>query len=427
MDSQSPSVPMTPMTSDRGDDRTHCSRRSRSGRLWQKAIFAGLAVLTPRSACAFQNPLFSGGEQHAQCSLSPRQTLRWRTATGCDASLTPSVDLQPEVEEEPLEDNTAMNGLSSIASYSGTLRQQDVPSTKAEAPELLEDHVTRNLAIEIQTGVALQNRRSELEQELGRSPVVGEWARATGMSCDALLSMIRRSNRARDKLVTSNLRLVNSVVTPLLTRSRSLTHQDLMQEGTLGLIRAAEKFDAHRDTKFSTYAYFWIRAAVLRAIQDHNDLIRLPGSQHERLSRVMSVRRQLSMQQGSEPSDELLADKLGITARELRRRFDLLSSQGKTYDLSEHWTNLPASEIETRVMDADLREDIGRVLERHLRPQELLALQLRFGLDGRTGSVRSMAEVGVIMHLSKERIRQLVQGALRKLRSLDLHDYLEAA
>ena len=106
---------------------------------------------------------------------------------------------------------------------------------------------------------------------------------------------------------------------------------------------------------------------------------------------------------------------------------DLLSSQGKTYDLSEHWTSLPASEIETRVMDTDLREDIGRVLERHLRPQELLALQLRFGLDGRTGSVRSMAEVGIMMHLSKERIRQLVQGALRKLRSLDLHDYLEAA
>ena len=249
-------------------------------------------------------------------------------------------------------------------------------------------------------------------------------------SYDKLLGLIRKGNKSKDRLVTANLRLVNLVVNKLYSRTRALTHNDLMQEGSLGLIRAAEKFDGERGTTFATYAMWWIRAATLRAIQDHDDIIRLPVSQHEKLGRVTSMRRQLSLQHGSEPSQAQLASALDVSEKELRRCLDLLdqktnmaSLDGSTYVASRAAQALDSDDSVSR---ADLRADISRVLAQNLRPQELQALQLRFGLDGQTVDGRSMAEVGLIMHLSKERIRQIVKSALSKLAENpdDLEDYL---
>lgn len=244
-------------------------------------------------------------------------------------------------------------------------------------------------------------------------------------------------SQARHKLLVSNIRLVHSVVNSQFSLSRSLSRQELFQEGSLGLIRAADQYDSTRNASFGTYAYLWIRSNCQSAIRNHDDMIPMPRTQKKLLMQVSQASLRLRMEYGEEPSVGLLASELEISLEELHRRQGLLTR--KCYSLESPYSDLvvdTAKDADDTAMRENLREDMAYVLKHHLDPQELLALQLRFGLKtsiqdaipvrlhGKKRGLRSIREIATIMSFSKEHIRKTVQRALCKLRSAGLETYL---
>lgn len=306
--------------------------------------------------------------------------------------------------------------------------------------DMLNHTEVREMSLQVRHGVNLHRVREQLEESSGQSPTVGEWASALGMSSEALLGTLRRSRRAKDKLVSSNLRLVNMVVNRHINQARFLTHQDLMQEGSVALMRAAEKYDPDVGSLFSTYATWCITGAVRRAIQDKDSLVRVPISQQEKLIALTRVMRQLTEDDplGEEPTAAEVAVASRMDEEEVQRLLQLLNSHRRSaVSLDAH----PGLSSKGLVSDGDVtfnsvsltsvQEDIQAVLKRHLGPQELTALQLRYYLD-RTDTgvrsysqrhIRSLREVGRLMDLSKERIRVILQGAVAKLQDTGIGDY----
>jgi len=245
------------------------------------------------------------------------------------------------------------------------------------------------------------------------------WAEEVKMSLPEFRRRLHRGRRAKEKMVQSNLRLVVSIAKKYM--NRGLSFQDLIQEGSLGLIRAAEKFDHEKGYKFSTYATWWIRQAITRAIADQSRTIRLPVHLYETISRIKKVTKQLSQELGRRPTEEEIATRMEITIEKLR--FIAKSAQlpisletpiGKEED--SRLGDFIESEGETpeeRVAKVLLREDLESVLET-LTPRERDVLKLRYGLDD--GRMKTLEEIGQIFNVTRERIRQIEAKALRKLR-----------
>ncbi|MGD1937382.1 MAG: RNA polymerase sigma factor RpoD [Cyanophyceae cyanobacterium] len=258
-----------------------------------------------------------------------------------------------------------------------------------------------------------------LDEELDRAPTDQEWADAMEMKLSAFRRRLHGGRRAKDKMVQSNLRLVVSIAKKYM--NRGLSFQDLIQEGSLGLIRAAEKFDHEKGYKFSTYATWWIRQAITRAIADQSRTIRLPVHLYETISRIKKTTKLLSQEMGRKPTEEEIATRMEMTIEKLR--FIAKSAQlpisletpiGKEEDSRlGDFIESDGETPEDQVAKSLLREDLESVLDT-LSPRERDVLRLRYGLDD--GRMKTLEEIGQIFNVTRERIRQIEAKALRKLR-----------
>ncbi len=272
------------------------------------------------------------------------------------------------------------------------------------------------LALERKREETAANHASWIEPE---EVPIEAWAEAVDMPLPQFMRRLHIGRRAKDKMVQSNLRLVVSIAKKYM--NRGLSFQDLIQEGSLGLIRAAEKFDHEKGYKFSTYATWWIRQAITRAIADQSRTIRLPVHLYETISRIKKTTKLLSQEFGRKPTEEEIATRMEMTIEKLR--FIAKSAQlpisletpiGKEEDSRlGDFIESDGETPEDRVAKNLLREDLESVLDT-LNPRERDVLKLRYGLDD--GRMKTLEEIGQIFNVTRERIRQIEAKALRKLR-----------
>lgn len=275
------------------------------------------------------------------------------------------------------------------------------------------------LARKIADLLELERVRERLCTQLEREPQEKEWASSVNMQLPEFRHRLFLGRRAKEKMVQSNLRLVVSIAKKYM--NRGLSFQDLIQEGSLGLIRAAEKFDHEKGYKFSTYATWWIRQAITRAIADQSRTIRLPVHLYETISRIKKTTKILSQELGRKPTEEEIADRMEMTIEKLR--FIAKSAQlpisletpiGKEEDSRlGDFIEADGETPEDQVSKNLLREDLESVLDT-LSPRERDVLRLRYGLDD--GRMKTLEEIGQIFNVTRERIRQIEAKALRKLR-----------
>ena len=275
------------------------------------------------------------------------------------------------------------------------------------------------LARKIADLLQLEEIAAQFEADHGRQPDNKEWAALVEMPSIKFRRRLMLGRRAKEKMVQSNLRLVVSIAKKYM--NRGLSFQDLIQEGSLGLIRAAEKFDHEKGYKFSTYATWWIRQAITRAIADQSRTIRLPVHLYETISRIKKTTKTLSQEFGRKPTEEEIAESMEMTIEKLR--FIAKSAQlpisletpiGKEED--SRLGDFIEADIENPEQDVAknlLREDLDGVLAT-LSPRERDVLRLRYGLDD--GRMKTLEEIGQIFDVTRERIRQIEAKALRKLR-----------
>ena len=275
------------------------------------------------------------------------------------------------------------------------------------------------LARKIADLLELERIRDDLSDGMDDEPDDSDWAAAVDMPLPAFRRRLHLGRRAKDKMVQSNLRLVVSIAKKYM--NRGLSFQDLIQEGSLGLIRAAEKFDHEKGYKFSTYATWWIRQAITRAIADQSRTIRLPVHLYETISRIKKTTKLLSQEMGRKPTEEEIATRMEMTIEKLR--FIAKSAQlpisletpiGKEEDSRlGDFIEADGETPEDQVSKSLLREDLESVLDT-LSPRERDVLRLRYGLDD--GRMKTLEEIGQIFNVTRERIRQIEAKALRKLR-----------
>ena len=285
-----------------------------------------------------------------------------------------------------------------------------------------------NIDLTVLEGVSVEDPVRMYLKEIGKVPLL------TGEEEIELAKRMEQGDEeAKKRLAEANLRLVVSIAKRYV--GRGMLFLDLIQEGNLGLIKAVEKFDYRKGYKFSTYATWWIRQAITRAIADQARTIRIPVHMVETINKLIRVNRQLLQELGREPTPEETAEEMGLPVERVR---EILKISQEPVSLETPIGEEEDSHLGDFIQDDNvpvpaeaaaftlLKEQLGEVLET-LTEREQKVLELRFGL--KDGRARTLEEVGRVFKVTRERIRQIEAKALRKLRhpsrSRKLKDYLD--
>ncbi len=275
------------------------------------------------------------------------------------------------------------------------------------------------LGRQVQDLMVLENIESELENDLGKKPDINQYAQRAGISTLLLRKKLKNGRRAKERMVAANLRLVVSVAKKYTKRNMELL--DLIQEGTIGLVRGVEKFDPTRGYKFSTYAYWWIRQGITRAIAEKSRSIRLPIHITEMLNKLKKGQRELSQELSRTPTIKELSEYVELPENDVK---DLMSKAGQPVsldtkigdgedtillDLLSNEVDIPSEQIESDCMKGDLETLLEQLPELQNR-----VLRMRYGMDG--DDPMSLTGIGRVLGISRDRVRNLERDGLRGLR-----------
>ncbi|AAO36514.1 RNA polymerase sigma factor rpoD [Clostridium tetani E88] len=296
------------------------------------------------------------------------------------------------------------------------------------ADEIKKEEEEEEIDISVPEGISIDDPVRMYLKEIGKVPLL-----TSEEEVDLAQRIEAGELKARKKLAEANLRLVVSIAKRYV--GRGMLFLDLIQEGNLGLIKAVEKFDYRKGYKFSTYATWWIRQAITRAIADQARTIRIPVHMVETINKLIRVSRQLLQELGREPTPEEIAKEMEISVDRVR---EIMKIAQEPVSLETPIGEEEDSHLGDFIPDDDalapaeaaaftmLKEQLINVLDT-LTPREEKVLRLRFGLDD--GRARTLEEVGKEFNVTRERIRQIEAKALRKLRhpsrSKKLKDYLD--
>lgn len=341
-------------------------------------------------------------------------------------NLEPTLEeLSPALEENfDLEDGDGDEMAAARSSGYYKMRSDDAVGSffkeMARYPLLKPDEEVE-LARRVRFLVEIEEIQKRLESELSRKPSSSELTAVVGLSERQLEHRLYQGRVAKRKMIRSNLRLVVSIAKRYL--NRGVPFLDLIQEGAMGLNRAAEKFDPDKGYKFSTYAYWWIRQAITRAIANDARTIRLPIHVVEKLNKLKKAQRELKQQLHRNPSEAEVAQALEISPEQLRqlqqlrrKALSLNHRVGKEEDteLMDLLEDEDGQSPEQQMSETMMRQEIWEVLGDVLTPREKEVISLRYGLI--TSEPCTLEEVGCLFNLSRERVRQIQSKAMRKLR-----------
>ncbi len=271
----------------------------------------------------------------------------------------------------------------------------------------------------IQEMMAIEQRKKELIQQLDREPTIAELAADIHKTEAEIAQIQKQGQRAKQKMVTANLRLVVSIAKKY--QHRNLEFLDLLQEGAIGLQRGVEKFDPNRGYKLSTYVYWWITQSITRAIAEKSRTVRLPVHITEQLNKIKKVQRELFQTLGRLPNITEIAETLNLQPNQIREylsaskqpfSLDLKVGDNQDTELNELLPDegiSPTEEITQRL----LRQDMNNLLA-SLKPTQREVLILRFGLEN--DQELTLAQIGEKLNVSRERVRQIQQQAINILR-----------